>query len=208
MTVLMKLEPLVLATGLLTMARSATADPVADTGVGISVGGGIAGFTDRAMRETVTADVAPLWDVRALVGTHSPIGVEASYIGSAGTVRTLTGSEDGTLVGTTFEATARWNILPHMTWNPFVFAGVGWQHYGVQNMSLATSDTGLDQSDNLLEIPMGAGVSFRDPNSGFTFEVRSTFRAAVANATLVAEPNGGYAGMHTWEASAAFGWDL
>ena len=195
-----------LVVGLLTMSTHfAAADP---QGIGISIGGGIAGFTDKAMRETVTADVDPLWDVRAMIGTHSPIGAEVTYLGSAGTVRTLAGNENGTLVGTTFEATLRWNILPHMMWNPYVFAGAGWQRYDVRNMMAATSDTGLAGSDDLLEIPMGAGVTFRDPNSGLTFDVRGTFRAAVANANLLAEPDGSNAGLHTWEASAALGWEL
>jgi hypothetical protein len=29
------------------------------------------------------------------------------------------------------EGALRWNILPHYTWNPYVFVGAGWQRYDI-----------------------------------------------------------------------------
>jgi len=199
---------LLMTTLVMMSSHAASAEPETEYGIGVSVGGGIAGFTDKAMREVVTSDVAPLWDVRALFGTHTPVGVEVGYTGSAGTTRTFEGDENGTLVASTFEATAHWNILPHAAWNPYVFAGVGWERYDVRGMTMPTLATGLAKSDNVLDVPMGIGVTFHDPQSHFLFDVRGTFRAAAANANLMTEENGAAAGMHAWEASAALGWVL
>ena len=130
---------------------------VSGIGVGFTVGGGLTGFTDRAMRDTVSSNVGGLWDARASFGTHIPIGLDVGYIGSAANINTIDGNANGTLVGTTVEAALRYNILPHNTFNPYIFAGAGWQHYDVTNMHFAQSDTGMAPHDNVAEFPMGAG---------------------------------------------------
>lgn len=181
--------------------------PASRIGIGVTVGGGVSGFTSRAMRDTVSSDVSGLWDFRLSVGTHVPIGVDLTYVGSAGNVRTLTGEDNGTLIGTTAEAAVRWNVAPHANFNPYLFAGVGWQRYDVRNMAFATSDTGLSDHDSFMEVPVGLGLSFRNP-SGFTADLRGTFRAAVTDATLVTDLNGNDATLNTWEASGALGWEF
>jgi len=176
-------------------------------GVGVTIGGGVSGFTDRTMRDTVSSDVSGLWDFRLSLGTHLPIGLDLTYLGTAGNVRTLTGANNGTLIGTTAEAALRFNLLPHETFTPYVFGGAGWQRYDVRDMAFATSDTGIANHDNLLEIPMGVGFSYRD-RTGFTADLRGTFRAVVTDTTLVSESNGATADLHTWEASGALGWEF
>lgn len=177
-------------------------------GIGFTVGGGVTGFTDKALRDTVSSDVGGLWDFRASIGTHIPLGIDVTYLGTAQNVNTLqTGQANGTLIGTTVEGALRFNMLPHNDLNPYVFGGVGWQRYDVHNMVFAHADTGLAQNDNLVEFPMGAGLSYRDP-SGFTVDARGTFRAATAS-TLVIDPRtGNYADLHSWEASAALGYEF
>jgi hypothetical protein len=178
-----------------------------DIGVGFVVGGGLTGFTDRTMRDTMSSEVGGLWNFRATFGTHIPLGVDVAYVGTANDIKTFSGESNGTLIGTTVEAALRFNILPHYTWNPYIFAGAGWQRYDVNHMRFATSDTGFKTSDNLAEFPMGAGISFRDP-SGFMFDLRGTFRAAT-NSTLVLNQGGtDYANLHTWEASGALGYEF
>lgn len=179
---------------------------VSGIGVGFTVGGGISGFTDRAMRDTVSSNVGGLWDARASFGTHIPIGLDVGYIGSAANINTINGNANGTLVGTTVEAALRYNILPHNTFNPYIFAGAGWQRYDVTNMHFSQSDTGMAPKDNVAEFPMGAGFGVRDV-SGFNFDVRGTFRATT-DSTLLQESNGTYAQLHSWEASGSVGYEF
>ena len=46
-----------------------------------------------------------------------------------------------------------------------------------------------------------------DP-SGFTVDLRGTFRAATDSTLLIDQSNGSYAKLHAWEASAALGYEF
>ncbi|NVB79960.1 MAG: outer membrane beta-barrel protein [Kofleriaceae bacterium] len=177
-----------------------------EIGVGVTVGGGVTGFTDAAMRDVMRNDAGGLWDLRASIGTHTPIGLDISYLGTAASLQTLDGSENGTLIGTTVEGAIRYNVLPHFEWNPYIFAGMGWQRYDVTNTKFAQSDTGLRESDNLVEFPMGAGLSYRD-RSGLVVDLHGTFRAA-GDSSLLTEQSGDNVQLHTWEASGAIGYEF
>jgi len=176
-------------------------------GVGVVVGGGIAGFTDRSMRDSVTSDIGGLWDVRATFGTHIPIGLDVAYIGTAENAQSVTGFSNGTLIGTTAEAALRFNILPHYMLDPYVFAGAGWQRYDVNSRKLSFADTGMQSSDNVAEFPLGGGISYRDM-SGFTVDLRGTFRPTTSSTLLLDPRTGNYADLHTWEASAGIGYEF
>jgi hypothetical protein len=184
----------------------AWSDPRLRSGVGFGVqlGGGISGFTDGNMRD-VTANVAGAWDMRTTIGTHVPIGVDIGYLGTAASLHTFAGDANGTLIGTTIEAVVRWNILPHAIWNPYVFAGSGWQRYDVANMQFAVSDTGIRDSDDLIEFPIGTGVSYR--RSGFVGDFRATFRAT-SESTLLTQQDGSHVPLHTWNVAAALGYEF
>lgn len=175
-------------------------------GVGIMVGGGVAGFTDRAMRDT-TNNVGGMWDAKLTLGTHIPIGIDLAYVGSDQNLSTIGGISNGQLIGTTVEGAVRFNILPHQIIDPYVFAGVGWQRYDVQNVRFSQADTGLKSSDSFAEFPMGAGISWRD-FSGLTIDLRGTYRHA-SDSTLVLDPvTGNYAALHSWEASGGIGYEF
>nr|HEX4318425.1 outer membrane beta-barrel protein [Kofleriaceae bacterium] len=176
-------------------------------GVGVTVGGGLFGFTDRAMRESVASDVGGVWDVHASIGTHIPIGLEVGYSGNAANIQSLAGTPNGTLVGTAMEAALRYTIFPHSNWTPFVFAGMGWQRYDVTSQRLAASDTGLKTSDDVADFPMGGGLSFRDVG-GFTFDLRGTYRATTGSTLLLDQRTNQFAGLQSWEASAALGYEF
>jgi hypothetical protein len=173
-------------------------------GVGVTLGGGISGFLDDSMHD-IASDIGGLWGLRLAIGTHTPIGLELGYTGTAAELETRFGDDNGTLIGTAVEGVARWNMLPHHTVNPFIFGGVGWQHYDVVDEEFSTAATGLQDSDDFLMFPVGAGISFRDP-SGFIVDVRGTFRAA-QDPDLLREIDGDNAEMHTWEASASVGFE-
>jgi hypothetical protein len=179
------------------------------SGIGISatLGAGIGGFTSSTMRD-VASDVGGLWDLHVTVGSHTPIGLDVSYIGTAAKIDALIGPEDGTLVGTAVETALRYNILPQFKWNPYVFAGVGWQRYDITGGTFRLSDTGMNESDNSIVFPLGAGVTYRD-RSGFIADVRATFRPDVRAGLVLEDPiSRDYAPMHTWAASAAAGYEF
>jgi hypothetical protein len=178
-------------------------------GVSAIIGGGVAGFTDRTMRDT-TSSVGGLWDFRLTLGTHVPLGLELGYTGTATNLKGLP-AQNGTLIGTTAEAALRYNVLPHFMWTPYVFAGVGWQRYDVTNANVTLSDSGMNDHDNLLEFPMGAGLAYR--MSGFVLDLRGTFRAAtdqnlVLKTAATSPTSNDFAPMHTWQASAALGYEF
>lgn len=183
-------------------------DPTLQSGIGIgfSAGGGIGGFTDPKMRDTMTNRVAGLGGIRVSLGTQIPLGVELGYTGMAGHVNTIAGQANGTLVGTTFEGVLRYNILPHNVVSPYVFAGLGWQHYGVWNMQVAQADTGLRSSDDVMSVPTGVGFTMHDP-SGVSLDVRGEYRATT-DSTLLRESTGDYADLSSWEASAQLGYEF
>jgi len=188
-------------------------EPLLSSGIGVSaiLGGGVGGFTDKVMRNT-TSDVGGLWDLRVAIGSHLPLALEIGYVGTATNINGLPTGNKGRLIGTTAEAALRYNILPHMPFTPYVFAGMGWQRYDVTNTSVSLADTGVADHDNLMVFPMGAGLAYRI--SGFVADVRGTFRAATDNNLVLQTPGitqptpNDFASMHTWEASAAVGYEF
>lgn len=175
-------------------------------GIGINIGGGIGGFTGETMRDTVDSDVGGMWQARATIGTHIPVALDVAYVGTAVDITPLGALDTGTLVGTSIEGAARWNILPHYAWNPYVFLGLGWQRYDVSDVTFSGSDTGLSGEDDLLIVPMGAGISYRDP-TGIVFDLRGAYRAA-EDSSLLEKPNGDFANLSTWEATAQVGYEF
>jgi len=185
-------------------------EPSLESGIGVdfALGAGVSGFTSKMMRDTITSPVSGLWDARMSIGTHVPIGIDISYVGTAANVRTLGGTPNGTLVGATFEVALRYTVLPRAPVTPYLFGGAGWQRYDLNNVRLATADSGMQQADSILEIPMGAGVALRTAN-GFTVDARGTFRAQATDSNMVVDASsGGHAKLHTWEASTLLGYEF
>ncbi len=183
-------------------------DPTLQSGIGVSfqLGGGLGGFTDSSVNNISSSEVGGVWQFRATIGSHTPLGLDLAYNGTAYDVQDFSGVTTDTLIGTNFESALRWNILPHFTWNPYIFAGVGWQHYDLNDNTLTRADSGIGSSDDLAVFPMGAGLAFRD-SSGFTGEVRGTFRAA-GSSSFIEDSTGADADLHTWETSISLGYEL
>jgi hypothetical protein len=193
----------------------AWSDDTLQSGIGVStiLGGGVVGFTDKTMRNTAS-DVGGLWNLRVTLGSHIPLGLDVSYLGTAMNLNGLPSGQNGTLIGTTVEGAVRYNVLPHYRVNPYVFAGIGWQRYDVTEANVSLSDSGMNDMDNLVEFPMGAGLSYR--RAGFVGDLRGTFRAATEQDLVLkttaltpgAPTSDDFAPMHTWEASAALGYEF
>lgn len=177
-------------------------------GVGVIAGVGLMGFTNSTVRDA-TSSVGGLWDLRVTLGSHVPIGVDVSYVGSSQSINSVIGSNSGTLIGTAVEGAVRWNILPHSPVNPYLFGGVGWQRYDITGASFTQADAGVNDSDNLLDFPAGAGLSYRE--AGFVADIRGTYRWTTDNNLIIAHPltpGSGFAKMDSWGASAAAGFEF
>ncbi len=186
----------------------AWSDPRMLSVIGISamIGGGVTGFTDGAVRDTISNPVAFAWNVRLTFGTRIPLCIEANYFGNAAQVVTLSGADNGFLIGTAVEGALRWNVLPHADGTPYLFAGAGWQNYFVENPQFPLADSGMRSSDNVAQFPLGAGMAYRDP-TGWIGDVRATFRFTT-EADLVTLANDDHPTLDSWEASAAIGYEF
>lgn len=177
-------------------------------GVSATVGSGVSGFTNHSMRNAVTSSVSGLWDLHVTLGSHTPLALDLSYVGTVTSIDGLIGAQSGSLIGTAAESALRYNILPHHAWNPYAFAGIGWQRYDLTGGTFTLSDTGINESDNSIVFPMGAGLVYRD-RSGFVVDVHGTFRANTrAGLVLEHADSTSYAPMHTWAASGALGFEF
>ena len=192
------------------VADDVTPDFKLPSGYGISatVGGGIAGFTDKTMRSSITQDTLGAWDLKVTLGSHSRLAVDVNYTGSTADINGLTGTANATLVGTSVESALRYNILPRYAVNPYVFVGAGWQRYDITGANFKLSDAGMNASDNSVVFPMGVGLQYRD-KSGLVLDAHGTFRAnADYGLVLKSSSTTDFAPMHTWQASAAVGYEF
>jgi hypothetical protein len=181
-------------------------------GIGIQAGGGVLGFVDPSLRAT-TGTVGGMWAFRAAFGTHVPLGLEVGYIGSATPLDTEFGRADALLIGTGVEAALRYNVAPRSAWSPYVFAGLGWQRFTIDDTAFQLSDTGIGHRDDLLVVPVGVGFGYR--RGAFVTDLRGTFRAAQGESLVLEDPAlslatgaGTYAPMHTWDASLNVGYEF
>jgi len=189
-------------------------DPTVVSGIGmaIHVGGGLTGFTDRTLRAT-TSPVGGLWSARGVFGTRVPLALELAYVGTVHQIDSQLGPQSATLLGTTIEAAFRYNPFPRSPLMPYVFAGVGWQRYSIDDSAFKVSDTGIARSDDLLVLPFGGGLAYR--TGSIIADLRGTFRAARDQNLVLETPadslhtgNGAFAPMHTWDASMNVGYEF
>lgn len=166
-------------------------------GTGVFIGGGVTGFTGEELRDV--ANVGGSWEARVAMGTRSPFGLEAAYIGTAQGIDALGVESDSVLVGTAFEASLRANLLQGGNWTPYALAGLGWRHYEVSGD--VTPISNVTSSDDVLETPLGLGVSYRWQS--MLLDLRGMFRPAFGSDLLRTEDS-----LDTWGARLSVGWEL
>ncbi len=183
-------------------------DPHMYTGIGVSfmLGGGVTGFTDSTLRNSSSSSVGGLWNFRATIGSRVPIGIDLSYVGSAASIQTLGGFDNGTLIQSSAEADLRWNILPQYVVNPYIFGGAGYTNYHVHNMHFSTADSGIESNANVASFPVGLGIGYHDL-SGLVIEARGTFRFTTTS-DMVLDTNGSNADLWSWDATGAIGYEF
>jgi hypothetical protein len=138
-------------------------------GLAVTVGGGAGDFIGEDMRDMT--GVAGAWDARVIFGTKQIVGVEAGYLGSLQSIDALGLDTDAQLMSNGAEALVRLHFLPGMI-QPYAFAGAGWRRYDLTNVETNTSS--VTEKDDVFEIPVGLGVSFRYEH--LLIDVRGAFR--------------------------------
>lgn len=191
-----------------TIDTAADSTPPSSIGVSVVASGGVMGFTNEVLRDVTANPVNGLWSLRATIGSRAPIGVDVAYVGTSVSLDSLAGSSSGTLIGTTLEGAIRFNGWPNYDWNPYAFAGVGWQRYDASGTTFDRVIDGISDSDNSITFPLGVGVAYRHP-SGLVLDLRGTFRFNT-NSGLVLESleSSDTVPLHTWEASAGVGFEF
>lgn len=164
----------------------------------IEIGAGATDFTQGLNDET---DPGFAWDVRAIFGTASPIGVELAYVGSLNDLNTTT-NEDANLMLNGGEAMLRLN-LTNGDIQPFVAAGAGLHNYTVVDVDSADADVNTSEFDDSTDIaiPVAAGIQAY-LNDRVTLGARVTYRY-IFDDQVVADEDATDA--QSWAATARLG---
>jgi hypothetical protein len=170
-------------------------------GASMSVGGGVVGFVDNAMRDF--ANVGGAWDARLVFGTRTNVAVEAAYTGGAVGIDALGLDSNAALISTGAEVLGRVNLLTH-EWQPYAVAGVGWRHYSIVNTDRNTSS--VQDAEDLGEIPLGAGLAYR--YQGLVVDGRGLFRVAFNDDMIDRSATTEKANLHTWQAQLTAGYEF
>jgi opacity protein-like surface antigen len=182
------------------------------TGFGVSIllGAGATGFTNEAMRNSMTDDVNAMWDAHLTLGSHLPFAFDIGYTGSGGTIHPVKGMETqtGTLIGNAVEGSLRWNVLPHGAWNPYVQAGLGWRHYQVRSAQFNLGVEGVSEHDNQVTYPVGGGLQWRAGN-GLVIDAHATYRPVTGSGLVqITDQPGAFVSMNSWEAGLSGGYEF
>ena len=186
------------------VSRSLATVPVAPTGLGLQLGGGVTGFTRHDARDRF--GTGGYWDVRAVLGTDSFIGAELSYVGSARDINATGVTGNAALIGNGAEAVARANLpltAGALRVEPFLFGGVGWTYYNIVNSD--TNSSTIKDGANALTIPFGAGVGLAYQH--FILDARFTYRA-VFDDKLVATGGDNSLDLQNWSGGLTLGYEL
>jgi len=164
-------------------------------GFALVVGGSYTDFTNSTARSVTSGGGG--WDARLIGGTHSIIGFEAAYVGTANSVTALGSASNTTLVSNGLEGALRLNApiwLQNMTGllEPYVYGGLGWSSYSISNNQPALSDFSSG-SDNVMTVPLGTGIGYT--YKAFTVDARGTWTPTFYNNILV---NSTSSGLSRW----------
>jgi hypothetical protein len=175
------------------------------SGISLTAGGGVEGFTGESMRDT--SEVNGLWGVHGAVDFERYfVGIEAGYLGSAAKITAPLGNaNDATLLGSTVEAIGKVSPLPDLIVQPYAFVGAAWRHYDVTGEDFTTAATGMADADDVFQIPFGAGLGYRE--GGLVVDARFTYRQTQYE-DLVLETDGDTAMMDTWGVTAGLGYEF
>jgi hypothetical protein len=147
-------------------------------GGALMLGGGFEDFTNSNLQSMTGAGGA--WNVRAVAGTYSIIGLEAAYIGSARSINALGLDSNATLISNGAEGALRLNVpllQGYSLVEPFGFVGLGWSRYNVVNTD--TQSAAVAERDDVMTLPYGGGLAFA--YRAFMADARFTYRYTYRN---------------------------
>lgn len=173
--------------------------PGTGMGLALSLGGGVTNFVQQDANDV--AGLGGSWLVRAGLGTRSLAGFEITYTGSAHDVGGEGYSPDAYFVRNGVEGAVRLNaplVGERWMFSPFATLGVGWMRYDLMNQDSGAFAVDVQESDNVLVVPLGAGVAAAF--SGFIVDARVTFRPSFDDSFL-----GGETELDAWTAGASIG---
>lgn len=143
-------------------------------GAALTVGGGIAGFTDTEIQD-VTNDLGAIWEARFAYGTDSLFALEAAYLGQSIGVDAIGLDNEAWLLGNGGEVTARLNFGIFRGLQPYMLAGLGAMRYELRNTG-GVNTSNLADDDTVGLVPVAAGMNYRAGR--FLVDLRGGIRAS------------------------------
>lgn len=161
--------------------RTNGTDTFMGPGLALELGGGVLESSPGRVRDATNP--GGYWDVRAVLGARTPIGLELAYVGASQDL-SQPGS-DARLYRNGAEADLRFNIAVLKTARhylaPFGFAGAGWQHISTSGVNLVGGlTTPVSSGDDVLTVPVGGGISYS--TGPLLVDARFTYRPAFLEA--------------------------
>jgi outer membrane protein OmpA-like peptidoglycan-associated protein len=170
--------------------------------LGIMIGGGVFEFADAETR--VFAETGGAWTVRILILPRSVLSAEIAYVGSAQEIDALGLDSGAALVGTGVEAGLRLNAVGSGDINSYVFGGVGYTRFSLENADFNTSN--VQDSDGVLIVPFGVGLSLPVTET-VALDIRGLYRAAFGEELIpIEDPDGDENDLDSWSAVAQVAW--
>lgn len=169
--------------------------PRSPGGTAILMGGGLGSFITERARDLTGMSGA--WDLRAVGGTRQVVGLEIAYVGSLTYLKGAEFGPDEFIFRNGAEGSVRVNgpiVFTTGLFEPFLFAGIGWNRYSLGNES---DQTLVRSKDDLMVLPVGGGLagSWR----GLMLDARFTYRPAFDEDLF------GDTGLATWGANLSLG---
>lgn len=175
-------------------------------GASVTLGGGVTGFFDSNTR--AYTNMGGQWESRLTLGLHSPVAVETAYVGSIQGLNARGLDDDALLLGHSMEASVRLNVAHKALTQPYVFAGLGWTRYSVENTDTNTSIF-ADESE-IAYVPAGIGLGLHWSN--MVLDMRATARVSLygelINPDMAIDDEAAPSNLNNWSINARLGWEL
>ena len=164
--------------------------------IAVSTGAGPANYFGSALNSTI--DTGAAWDARLTFGTRSVLALEAAYVGSTNNIDLQSGSH-GRLNSHGIDGDLRLQVP--LVVEPYIFGGVGYNHMTVSQADASSNAGPLNDSDDQLTVPAGAGFSAY-LGKHTTLDARGTYRYIPDNGLTAMSSRA----LHQWVAAAHVGY--
>jgi opacity protein-like surface antigen len=164
--------------------------------VSLTTGAGVANYFGGADSPD-TIDAGAAWDARLTMGIHSPIALEAAYMGAVNNLDAGNGGH-GQVHSNGFDGDVRFQLPTRV--QPYVFGGVGYNHMEVRNNGTGAAGNYVGKDDQVT-VPAGGGVTAY-VGRHVTLDARGTYRFIPDNGITVMSDRH----LHQWLAQAHVGY--